>query len=310
MNQEALEKDTKVAQLEGKVLEYEQKLARIVSQNNRFCIQNDKLNSELVGIKSELDKVIEENKSKESKIEEFEDRRKNNELSSNSKAIIQLNIGIESDNDMMKGLSLIKLPIIQSLRLDNIKDKDADLKTFFKNSCPPKLRLLCLNHYSSASPKIQYHIDCMKDWLSVTIEKIYLNDFKFSSEDLCMVIKSSSQCKSLIISNSVIDASQKLSFRIDGDYNLEYLSFQGCGFDDKSGWYKKKHELLRILKAIKNCGLSHSLKKISLHNYRILDMFGTYHKFPDSGDSARKIAEEATLDKSVVVFEQWSSTED
>ena len=156
-------------------------------------------------------------------------------------------------------------------------------------------------NYASSLITAKRYIEDLKLWFEATSDEIFLSNLKICSEDLNTIIKSSSECKTLIISRSTIDTSGLLDFSIDTEYKIKFLSFQCCGYGDRSNWVKKKHELFKILKAINQCDLKYSLKSISLHHFD--------NQYLGSLKELRKLAEEAGLQGDMIVNDKWGPIE-
>ena len=223
------------------------------------------------------------------------------DLSFNQDTEIDLDYSKQKDKDLIKVFSLFGLPEIKKLKIDKIDSNDGNLKTFFKNSSPTSLKLLHLNLKCNYYELLNFkdYAKELEQWFKVTCDEIYVKNLEISSTNLSTIIKSSSHCKRLVIRGSKIDVSEELNFDIKSDYKIEELSFRNCGTDDKSNWKNNKSELLKILKAIKNCGLNKSLKKISLYNDT---------GFPTKLEDAKQIAREAELDENLIVDEAWEPT--
>ena len=286
-----------------------------------MSVVNQSLETNLEDVKAELENVNEENKAKDTLIEELQEPQNQNLRSTRSsikkmsktvmlfspEAKIELDLNEQTDKLKIQEISWIKLPAIKKFKIENLTANDENLKCLLKNSCPPKLNFLCLNpSYKGEPTKLKCYIDDLIEWCEVTTDQIYLNNFEINSEDLSTIIKSSSQCDTLIIKKSIIHVSDDLDFSLDYDYNISNLSFDNCGREDRSSWKKKRTELISILKSIANSGLKDSLEKISLYNRNNFIRGGGY---PNSLDCSRKVLEEAGLDKNLAVFEQWSPTE-
>ena len=307
---EKFEQDLKQAKKENK----EELNAKYKNRIDQLSQHNTSLHSNYDSIKTELDQANEENKKKDIEIEELKNNSGTGDLKKlsrivsnigdtiNSESKIEVRYRNQEDKDALKLLSSNKLPAVKRVTISHLWESNEDLKSFFKNSWPPTLSLFWLNNICNLV-NVRYYIEDLKQWLESTLYEIYLFDLKICSEELNTIIKCSSQCNTLIISSSMIDASRDWDFIIDTNYKISNLSFQHCGNSDRSNWYDRRHELVKILKAIKASGLKISLKKISLYHH----LLGSSHL--DSLDKVRKVAKEAKLDTKLIVYEQWKPTE-
>ena len=315
LEEKLVESDSKLAEVQEKLAKNDAKLTELSLINDELKTANTKLESKIGDIEAELGKVNEESKMKDILIEELKDQHEQelenlqkstqevlrNAIIEDPKFKLDLDLIHTSDNDKMKEMSESIVADFDRVRINNLTNNDPILKSFFENSCPTNLSFLSLNLSSKYQIKISYYMDELKEWFKATSDEIYLESMHITSNDLTNIIKSSSRCNRLVIRFSRIDASQDLDFDIDTGYTTKELSFYNCDCDSRSNWDVKRNEVVKILEAINNCGLKHSLQKISLYNF---------NGYPDSLDEAQKIAEDAGLAKNLIVFEQWEPTTD
>ena len=97
--------------------------------------------------------------------------------------------------------------------------------------------------------------------------EFYGKYLKMESESFNNFIKSCSNIQRVVISNSTINVDGELDFGKDIPYKTQYLSFYYTRFGvyNKSEFYRTEDDIIKILKAIKQSGLSNSLKQINMH---------------------------------------------
>ena len=108
---------------------------------------------------------------------------------------IGLNIAQSKKRGNSKTLALIYTIYI------NIEAENPHLKKLFKISCPDDLKLFqaCANSESVPLVDMSCYIKDLKSWLKVTTEEIYLQNFVINSKNLSDMIKSSAECKRVVI---------------------------------------------------------------------------------------------------------------
>ena len=297
--------------LDETFLENQAKHDQLALQNDQFSTFTTNLKNDYENIKAELEYVNEENKSKDKEIEElkakpsllpedlqnFFQKITNTDLTFESGFKLELDYRHQSCKDTIKFLSLVKLPALKRFKLEALEGNDENLKKFLKNSSPPALNLFYFNPLFHQDPiGIKYYIDQLEQWMRITCDEIYLWNFKLSSKDLSTIIKSSSQCITVVIRYCEIDASEELDFSIDTNYYISNLSFHNCGRNNRSNWQKNKDQLVKILKCINNWGLKDSLDRINLYN----DI-----GYPNTLEDAIQIAQEAQIDQDLIVHQIW-----
>ena len=318
LEEKLAESDSKLAEVQEKLAKNDAKLTELSLINDELKTANTKLESKIGDIEAELGKVNEESKMKDILIEELKDQHEQelenlqkstqevlrNAIIEDPKFKLDLDLIHTSDNDKMKEMSESIVADFDRVRINNLTNNDPILKSFFENSCPTNLSFLSLNLKSVYQIEISYYMDELKEWLLNSTGKVHLRNFSMSSDEFCTILKSSSQCNTLIIQYSTISISGSLDLNIDDNtYKIKNLSFRNCGDDCRSSWYDKRRRLVKILKAIHDSGLRDSLTKINLYH-------DSGYGYPYSLDGAIKLAQEAGIDTDLIVFEKWHQIEE
>ena len=90
---------------------------------------------------------------------------------------------------------------------------------------------------------------------------------KINSECFSRNVRCCRHMKEVYIQESIINIDGEVDFGKDLDYEITCLNFLDSGNKEYSNWGSNKDDITRIVKAIKNSGLSNSLKTLCLSRY-------------------------------------------
>ena len=166
--------------------------------------------------------------------------------------------------------SKIKLPSSKGIIIDYISDKDATLNILFEICSPAKLEKLSVNWSSDSNEwiNIDYYIHSLPVVIRAVTKDILLASFNINSADLRHIIRAASQAQRVAFHFCSIHCSEDLDLWSEEEYKIEFISFQGWGdtnFEEiTTDWKVDPSWFESIVKAISNCGLRDSLKKVSI----------------------------------------------
>ncbi|CAI2363583.1 unnamed protein product [Moneuplotes crassus] len=207
-------------------------------------------------------------------------------------------------------LSKLRLPKIRRICLDSLSDEDERLNMFLKYCIPDGFPFLCLifgSYFGDTPPiKAKYYLDGLKSALSRAQKEIYLRFLEIGMETLQEIIKSSWNCKKVMIHYCRVSIEAPMNLEIQSqkgeplEYQTEYLSFYFCGYDNKAQEDFTEEERRKntewfdnLFCSISSCSLKHSLKYLNLG----------YCSVPDSLDSLlskHDLSNIAIVDESLV----------
>ena len=179
---------------------------------------------------------------------------------------LDLKLNYPNHRRLFESLSQAKIPCIRRISLNYIEWlMNAD--NFF-NSFPNSLNSFSFNYDANVSPS---KIDDLVPSLSKCLPKVNYEFaiflVKMNSNSFNSIIKSCRHMKRVIISCWKIVFDSEIDFDSSLEYKTEYLGFSYTGRKDSLGcsWKSNKDDFTQLLKAIKNSGLSKSLKSLNLY---------------------------------------------
>ena len=236
-----------------KIVSLERKVKEQRSETRSAILEKKKLNIKIEDLKHKYDEALEECKQKEAYLEML-------------KQYSQISIicGDKEDMQMIESLSNTKLPDMKRLSITGIKDGLRSLSDFFDNSCPDDLGILSLKSDVMKAIDVGGYLGALTQWFEITKTQVSLIGIKASRFDLNDIVKSSSQCNTLILDSSELEVEGDLDFNIEGIYKMRVFQIQRCEFIGGEIRKKKKYPLMNVLKAISNSGLKDSIQEIYL----------------------------------------------
>lgn len=181
--------------------------------------------------------------------------------------------GIEFINNHTDGNFV--LGDLSKFSISNIPNHDEFFKNFLGHTGITNLDSFVFNYAHHEGDKgrinIAYYMKELKEILQNVQKEVFIGSSTISDSDLNQIVTSSSNSERLILSNSKIITSDNLDFSIPGAYKTKYLSFLKPWNDEWSNmeWDVYPERFEKIIKAIANSGLRHSLEKINIRGYKI-----------------------------------------
>ena len=162
------------------------------------------------------------------------------------------------------------MPDIKRIKIDYVSDSDADLSNFFANCTPNQLKFLCINYATFTDTLIDSKIDInsLSKAVSAVTKEFYIRLYEFSTADLRQLVRAACNSERIIIHRCSVHCTSALDFGSELKFNTNFLSFQcwGSNFYKEltTEWMSEPSCFSHIVDAIGNCGLRHSLTKLSI----------------------------------------------
>lgn len=158
---------------------------------------------------------------------------------------LSLDLSSDQDRDIMRAITVFKLPEVSILRLKCLKKEDFNLKIFLKEGTPDKLQWLVLEYASLDS--INYYWKYLVPVLKKVTKGVCLWKVTLDEELLEKVVKACAHVEHLGINNCDLDLEPPLEFSGPVNYNIQTVSFYKTGKRYDNDWETHPSRLRYII---------------------------------------------------------------
>lgn len=178
---------------------------------------------------------------------------------------LKLNLDFKNHTRILEYGKLLQLPPIGRIRINWAKNNNEDLREFFKNSIPKKLKYLTLNLSNKTFVNMDFYIQALSPGLGRVTQNVFFGCFNFNGNTFELTLKACKNIHTVIFYKWVIEVEDELNLR-EKEYKISTLSFNGSGLMPENNWNSHPNELRKILNGISTCNLKKSLQKLNLTN--------------------------------------------